>query len=94
MEINLIDISTYFNSPTSLLPIHIICWKRIEKIALSDREKNILRYSIIGYSINEISEKLFIPSDTVKFHKRKLFEKLEVSNISEAISYASQNELI
>ncbi len=70
------------------------CWKRIEKIELSDREKEILRYSIRGYSINEISEKLFISSDTVKFHRRKLFEKLEVSNISEAISYASQNELI
>ncbi|MGM0579204.1 MAG: response regulator transcription factor [Bacteroidota bacterium] len=70
------------------------CWKRIEKIELSDREKEILRYSIRGYSINEISEKLFISSDTVKFHRRKLYEKLEVSNISEAISYASQNELI
>ncbi|WP_375580813.1 LuxR C-terminal-related transcriptional regulator [Marivirga tractuosa] len=70
------------------------CWRRIEKIELSDREKEILRFSIRGYSINEISEKLFISSDTVKFHRRKLFEKLEVSNISEAISYASQNELI
>lgn len=69
-------------------------WKRIEKIKLTDREKEILRYSIRGYSINDISEKLYISSDTVKFHRRKLFEKLEVSNISEAISYASQNQLI
>ena len=52
------------------------CWKRIEKIALSDREKDILHYSIRGYSINEISEKLFVSPDTVKFHRRKLFEKI------------------
>ncbi|WP_421930568.1 response regulator transcription factor [Marivirga tractuosa] len=63
-------------------------------MALSDKEKEILRYSIRGSSINEISEKLFISSDTVKFHRRKLFGKLEVSNISEAISNASQNEPI
>lgn len=70
------------------------CWKHIEKIKLSVREKEILRYSIRGYSIHEISEKLFISPETVKFHRRKLFEKLEVSNISEAISYATQNQLI
>ncbi len=69
-------------------------WTRVEKVKLSDREKEILRYSIRGHSIPDISEKLYISSDTVKFHRRKIFEKLEVSNISEAISYASQNQLI
>ncbi|MFA7471008.1 MAG: LuxR C-terminal-related transcriptional regulator [Weeksellaceae bacterium] len=33
-------------------------------------------------------------SDTVKFHKRKLFKKLEVNNISEAIVCAINNKLI
>lgn len=70
------------------------CWITLEKISLSDREKDIVHYSLRGYSINEISEKLFISPDTIKFHRKKLFEKLEVNNISEAISVASSKRLI
>ncbi|GAB1855173.1 hypothetical protein MHTCC0001_00060 [Flavobacteriaceae bacterium MHTCC 0001] len=69
-------------------------WKTLEKIKLSSREKEILHYSIRGYSIKEIAENIFISADTVKFHRRKLFEKLEVSNISEAITCATNNSLI
>lgn len=69
-------------------------WKLITKVELSNREKEIIQYSIRGYPINEIAEKLFISPDTVKFHRKKLFEKLEVGNISEAISYVTVNKLI
>ncbi|MHA7057423.1 helix-turn-helix transcriptional regulator [Aquimarina sp. M1] len=70
------------------------CWKSIKKIGLSMREKEILQYSISGYTIQEISEKIYISPDTVKFHRRKLFEKLGVANIYEAISYATINKLL
>ena len=70
------------------------CWKAVEKIELSDREKEILQYAIRGYSINEMSEKIYISPDTVKFHRKKLFEKLGVANIYEAISYATLNRLL
>ena len=69
-------------------------WKQEERIKLSNREKEILHYSTRGYTINEIAESIFISPDTVKFHRRKLFDKLEVANISEAISYATNNKLI
>ncbi len=70
------------------------CWKKLPKIELSTREKEILQYAIRGYAINEISEKIFISPDTVKFHRKKLFEKLEVANIHEAIVYATANKLL
>ena len=70
------------------------CWKKLQKIFISEREKEILRFSIRGYSINEIAEKIFISPDTVKFHRKKLFEKLDVSNISEAISFVTKNKII
>lgn len=69
-------------------------WSAMDRIELSRREKEILQYSIRGYSINEIAEKAYISPDTVKFHRRKLFAKLDVANISEAISYATANSLI
>ncbi|MEM1338181.1 MAG: LuxR C-terminal-related transcriptional regulator [Bacteroidota bacterium] len=70
------------------------CWRTHQKIELSEREKEIVQYSIRGYSINEIAHNIFVSPDTVKFHRRKLFEKLDVANISEAISYVTVNKLI
>ena len=69
-------------------------WKADEKIKLSSREKEILQLSTRGFTINEISESIYVSPDTVKFHRRKLFDKLEVTNISEAIMYATNNKLI
>lgn len=70
------------------------CWKKEEKQTLTEREKEILQLSAQGYKVNEISERLFISPDTVKFHRRKLFDKIQVSSISEAIFYATSNKLI
>lgn len=69
-------------------------WEEKEKIQLTQREREILQLSVQGYTVNEISEKAFISSDTVKFHRRKLYEKLEVANIAEAIAFATNNKLL
>lgn len=69
-------------------------WKADEKIKLSSREIEILQLSTRGFTINEIAESIYVSPDTVKFHRRKLFDKLEVTNISEAIMYATNNKLI
>lgn len=70
------------------------CWKTQEEEQLTEREREILQYSIRGFSINEISELIFISPDTVKFHRRKLFEKLEVANISQAIAHVIDRKLL
>jgi DNA-binding NarL/FixJ family response regulator len=41
-----------------------------------------------------MTEKMYVSNDTAKFHRRELFEKLEVVNISEAIVYITNNKLI
>lgn len=69
-------------------------WKETQVIKLSSREKEILRYSTRGYTINEVAEAIFVSPDTVKFHRKKLFDKLDVANISEAIAYATNNRLV
>ena len=90
------NIKIHKNGDTKVLEYDLTAevWKTKEVIKLSDREKEILQYSIKGYTINEISEKIHITSDTIKFHRRNLFDKLEVSNITEAISYATINKII
>lgn len=42
----------------------------------------------------EIGEELFIDPNTVKFHKKKLFEKLHAKNITEAVGIAVNLRLI
>lgn len=69
-------------------------WEKDEKIKLSQREYEILGLYASGLTINEIGEKLFISADTVKFHRKKLFEKIGVNNIAEALAYAKTNKLL
>jgi DNA-binding CsgD family transcriptional regulator len=69
-------------------------WRHIETIKLSDREKEILHLSIRGFTINEIADEIFVSPDTIKFHRKKLFDKMAVTNMSEAIFYAANNKLI
>lgn len=70
------------------------CWVSSQSITLSNREKEILQLSSRGFTITEIAEEIFLSPDTIKFHRKKLFEKLEVSNISEAIAQTTNNRLI
>lgn len=69
-------------------------WVGEERIKLSDRETEILRLYASGLTITEIADKIFVSPDTVKFHRRKLFDKIGVQNITEALSYATNNKLL
>ncbi|WP_047099519.1 response regulator transcription factor [Chryseobacterium lactis] len=69
-------------------------WETEKKAVLSKREQEILQLCARGFTINDIAEAIFVSPDTVKFHRRKLFDKLEVSSITEAIAYATNNKLI
>ena len=69
-------------------------WTKNEGITLSDKEKDILSLSARGYTMNEIADHLCVAIDTVKFHKRRLFEKLNIKNIAEAISFATNYKLL
>lgn len=69
------------------------CWKGM-KNPLSDNEKQMLKYAAMGYSIQEIADLMIKAVDTIKGYRRKIFEKLEVDNITEAVNYALANHLI
>lgn len=57
-----------------------------KKLPISAREYEILRLLSEGFYYKEIAEKLFITTGTVKQHIHKIYEKLEVSNRTEAIN--------
>jgi len=69
-------------------------WEENKEIILNEREKDILHLSTQGYSMDEIAEKICISLDTVKFHKKNIFEKLQVKNIVKAIIFAANYKLL
>lgn len=69
-------------------------WEIHTAPVLNETEKEILTLSIQGLTINAIAEQVHRAVDSVKSARRRLFEKLEVNNISEAISYATNYKLL
>ena len=63
-------------------------WIPQEEIKLKPEEKEVLVLSAQGYTMKEIAEKVCKSIDTVKFYRKQVFEKLEVENITEALSFA------
>ncbi len=61
---------------------------------LTDGEKSVLTLSIQGYTMLEIADKICLSPDTIKKYRQRIFEKLDVRNISEAIVAATNNKLL
>jgi DNA-binding NarL/FixJ family response regulator len=65
-----------------------------EKSNLSDRETQILQFLVNGYSYKMIAGELKVSLDTVRFHIKKIYDKLHVHSATEAVSKAIKNRLI
>lgn len=61
---------------------------------LTDMEKKVLILNSRGYTEQEIADKMFISSNTIKTHKRHIFEKTNTKNFSEAFVYADTHRLL
>ena len=61
-------------------------WHTCAPISLTDTEQALLMMSAQGYTTEEIASRLFRTVDTMKYHRKKLFRKLGVESISEALA--------
>lgn len=61
---------------------------------ISKREQEILHLIAYEYTAQEMACKLFISLDTVKSHRKNLFQKLGVRNIAGAVRIAFEMKLI
>ena len=65
-----------------------------EKSNLSKRETEILQFLVNGFSYKMIASEMKISIDTVRFHIKKIYDKLHVHSATEAVSKAFKNKLI
>jgi DNA-binding NarL/FixJ family response regulator len=61
---------------------------------LTDREVEILRYLVDGYSYKMIAEKCNISYATVNTHVSHIYEKLQVKSVAGAVSLAVREGLV
>ncbi|SEQ38112.1 LuxR family transcriptional regulator, maltose regulon positive regulatory protein [Solimonas aquatica] len=62
--------------------------------SLTEREKRLLRHVATGLSNRELAERLSVSTNTVKWHLRNIFEKLQIGNRVQAIALARHLGLI
>ena len=65
-----------------------------EDYNLSDRELQIVKGLVSGYSYKAIASELFISIDTVRSHIRRIYEKLHVNSKTEAVLKAISEGLV
>lgn len=61
---------------------------------LSKRETEILQLLVKGYSYKMIASELKVSIDTVRFHIKKIYDKLHVHSATEAVSRALKDKLL
>lgn len=61
---------------------------------LTEREREILRLVSNGFSNRALADRLSLSTNTVKWHLRNIFEKLQISNRMQAVSVARHFGLI
>ncbi len=59
---------------------------------LTNREIEVARFIIEGESTGSIGEKLDLQASTVSTHKKNIFEKLKITNVSELIEIFRQQD--
>ncbi|HYW09709.1 MAG TPA: response regulator transcription factor [Longimicrobium sp.] len=61
---------------------------------LTEREREVLSYTVEGFSSSEIGKKLFISPKTVDTYRSRIMEKLGLRHRSELVRFALRNGLL
>lgn len=64
------------------------------EIKLTDTEINVLKLLAEGSSYKGISKEIYLSVDGVRYHIRNIYNKLEVSNKSEAVAKAYKDKIL
>lgn len=86
--------TNYRQNTTYNLDINTGKWHKTDSLKLTPKETQILHYSIQGITMEQMASKLKITINTIKFHKKNIFQKLKVKNITEAAAAAFNFHLL
>jgi DNA-binding NarL/FixJ family response regulator len=61
---------------------------------LSKREREVLQFLALGYTNQEIAEKLFLSVKTIETYRARLMEKLQLPSRAELVRFALKHGLL
>jgi DNA-binding NarL/FixJ family response regulator len=92
------EVGSYFNCESAKKMVILLNESDInnneKQEILSERENEVLSEIALGKKYKQIAEKLFISVNTVHFHIKKIYQKLNVHSRSEAAVLALRKGLI
>src|SRR6478735_8249724 len=92
-EQQLLDVAASVAAGRMVFPfMDVRALKRDPRDTLTEREKTMLAALAKGRTNTELAAELGISINTVKFHLRNLYEKLDLRNRSQAIAFYYANE--
>ena len=77
-----------------LFPHYLKQQKKLEMATFSSHEMDILRLLAQGEKNAEIAQKLCVSENTVKYHLKNIYQKLDVKNRSQAIHRIREEQLL
>jgi DNA-binding NarL/FixJ family response regulator len=80
-----LKVTKYFNQQPSAAAV---------EAGLTTREKEVLNLLAQGLSYKMVAAKLGITYNTVNAHVKKIYEKLSINSLGEAVSFALRNKII
>ena len=76
------------NSFKTILEQNRFIRNNIEKYSsLSPREKEVLKFIIKGHTNNQISEKMHVSHHTIRTHRNRIWNKLEIKHFRDCLKY-------
>ena len=66
----------------------------VQKVNITNREKDIIKELIKGLNVPQIAEKLHISNYTVETHKKNIFRKLNIHNSIDLVTLVNENNLL
>lgn len=69
-------------------------WQPVPYISLTEQESQVIKFSAMGYTTQEIAQLMYKSFDTVKGYRKSILEKFDTDSITEAINYAMIYRLI
>jgi len=80
--------------PTTPPAPFVVDRARLEQLAITPRELEILQLMATGMSTREMAEALFVSENTVKTHASRIFDKLGVNKRMKAVHAAQAHGLL
>lgn len=62
--------------------------------SLSNREMQVLKLLASGHSVGDIARELALSANTISTYRARLFEKLDIKNPVELVSFAARHQLV